>query len=297
MTFLKSTISCSLSQHNGRIFRQKFHFGGGGGGGFWDDGEGSERKGPPAKINMQVDLEDIFRGVERFKATITRRKICPACKGIGAKDARDVSVCPDCRGAGARIYQQHVGMGMYQQFQAPCQRCGARGTIFKTLCLTCSGQKIVVGSDEIEFPIPPGAPDGYHLVVKGMSDESPQHEEAGDLYIVVQAKPHARFFRDGPQLYLTAEPLTLGEALLGFRREFKHLDGKPLILERTEVTQPSFVQVVKGSGMPIYNDPASRGDLLVTYPVALPPLLSKKQYKAFGELLKTTSLDAERDDL
>lgn len=248
-------------------------------------------------MNIQVDLEDIFKGVEKFKVAATRRKICPACKGVGAKDPKDISVCPDCHGVGARIYQRHVGMGMYQQFQAACQRCSASGKIFKTLCPTCFGQKIVVGSDEVEFRIPPGAPDGYHVVVKNMSDESPQHEEAGDLYVIVQAKPHARFFRDGPQLYLTAEALTLGEALLGFRREFKHLDGKPLILERTQVTQPLFVQVVKGSGMPIFNDPTSRGDLLVTYPVALPPSLSKKQYKAFEELLKTTSLHAERDDL
>ena len=110
-----------------------------------------------------------------------------------------------------------------------------------------------------------------------MSDESPQYGMPGDLYIVVQSKPHQRFIRDGANLYLTAEPLTLREAMLGFERTIKHLDGKSLTLKRTQVTQPNYVQVIRGAGMPVYLDSGKRGDLFVTYPVVLPPSLDKNQ--------------------
>ena len=139
------------------IFRQKFHFGGNG---FWDDeggmgNGGGSRKGPPAKLDIQVNLNDMYNGVSGYRVTLSRRKICPKCKGLGAKDARDVATCPECRGAGVRIFQQHVGMGMIQQFQAPCQRCAASGKIFKTVCGTCSGQKIVVGEDVVTLALLP----------------------------------------------------------------------------------------------------------------------------------------------
>lgn len=275
-----------------QIFRQKFHFGGGG---FWDDddGNGEASKGPPAKLDIQVDLADMYKGASEYQTTITRRKLCPKCKGLGAKDPKDVTICPDCRGSGTRIFQQHVGMGMIQQFQTRCQRCAARGKIFKTVCPNCSGQRIVIAEDTVTFDIPPGAPEGFRTQLEGMSDENPQYETPGDLYIIVHSKPHQRFIRDGPNLYLTAEPLTLREAMLGFQRTIKHLDGKPFTLKRTQVTQPNYVQVIRDAGMPVYLDSSKRGDLFVTYPVVLPPSINKAQRQSFEQLLKEedTKLD------
>lgn len=249
------------------------------------NGRGS-RKGPAAKLDLQVDLADMYKGVPEYQVTLNRRKLCPKCNGIGAKDPKDVTVCPDCRGSGARLFQQHVGMGMIQQFQAPCQRCAARGKIFKTVCGTCSGQRIVIGEDTVAFNLPPGAPEGFRVQLEGKSDENPQYETPGDLYVIVQSKPHQRFIRDGPNLYLQAEPLTLREAMLGFQRTIKHMDDKPLILKRTQVTQPNYVQVIRDAGMPVYSDSSKRGDLFVTYPVVLPPSINKTQRQSFEKLFK-----------
>lgn len=86
------------------------------------------------------------------------------------------------------------------------------------------------------------------------------------------------------------------QALLGFRKTVKGLDGHEIILSRTGVTQPGssfapfslvrqlipsragFVQVVEGEGMPIYHE-SGHGDLFVEYNVVLPPVLTPELRK------------------
>lgn len=66
------------------------------------------------------------------------------------------------------------------------------------------------------------------------------------------------------------------QALLGFTRNFTHLDGHVVSLVRKGVTQPGFVQTIKGEGMPLFERPTSHGDLFVEYNVVLPTQLSKE---------------------
>ena len=78
--------------------------------------------------------------------------------------------------------------------------------------------------------------------------------------------------------------ISLKEALLGFRRTLRHLDGHEVVVERrgvasapasasasggsggsdvSEVTVPGQVIRIKGEGMPKHNTPSEHGDLLV----------------------------------
>jgi DnaJ-related protein SCJ1 len=66
------------------------------------------------------------------------------------------------------------------------------------------------------------------------------------------------------------------QALLGFTRNLTHLDGHVVSLVRKGVTQPGFVQTIKGEGMPLFERPTSYGDLFVEYNVVLPTQLSKE---------------------
>lgn len=61
--------------------------------------------------------------------------------------------------------------------------------------------------------------------------------------------------------------------MLGFERNLTHLDGRTITLKREGVTQPGFVQTIKGEGMPIYRE-GTFGDLFVEYTVVLPTELS-----------------------
>lgn len=55
----------------------------------------------------------------------------------------------------------------------------------------------------------------------------------------------------------------------------KGLDGHDIVLSRTGVTQPGYVDVIHGEGMPIYHL-SGHGDLFVEYQVVFPPTLSTK---------------------
>ena len=59
------------------------------------------------------------------------------------------------------------------------------------------------------------------------------------------------------------------QAILGFRKVIKHLDGHEVVIETDEITQPGYVKVIEGEGMPIL-DSNEKGNLYVTFKVTIP---------------------------
>jgi DnaJ-class molecular chaperone len=53
--------------------------------------------------------------------------------------------------------------------------------------------------------------------------------------------------------------------------------GVQVVLQRDTVTEPGLVQRVKGEGMPRQGNESSRGDLVVTYSISFPTILSSDQ--------------------
>lgn len=253
-------------------------------------------KGPAAKLDVVLELKDIAQGLKGHKTQINRRKLCSKCKGIGAKSAADIVKCTECNGMGVVVMRRQLGPGMIQQFQTACQKCAGAGTISKSVCGGCGGAKVVVEREDVVFDVPAGCPDGHRIILPGKSDESPKYSQPGDLYIIIHTNPHPRFTRDGPHLYATADPLTLREALLGFKRTFVNADGSKITLERTEPTQPNQVMVLEGKGLPKSGDYLGRrGTLYITLPVILPPTLTKKQRTALEAVLPSEHMSPKED--
>lgn len=75
-----------------------------------------------------------------------------------------------------------------------------------------------------------------------------------------------------------------GQALLGFDRNLTHLDGHIVRLQRSGVTQPGFVEVIEGEGMPRFENHHLHGDLYVEYNVVLPTELSPHMRKSTAPL-------------
>ena len=82
------------------------------------------------------------------------------------------------------------------------------------------------------------------------------------------------FDRQGDNLY-TTQQITLIEALVGFEKTLKHLDDSVITLKREGITQYGFVQTIKGSGMPHFDNPSQHGDLFVEYKVIFPTSIDK----------------------
>lgn len=70
------------------------------------------------------------------------------------------------------------------------------------------------------------------------------------------------------------------QALLGFDRNLTHLDGHVVRLKRQGVTQPGFVEVIEGEGMPRFENHHLHGDLYVEYNVVLPTELGPHMRKS-----------------
>ena len=79
------------------------------------------------------------------------------------------------------------------------------------------------------------------------------------------------------------ESLSLAETLLGFKKSVRGLDGHDIIIQRSGPTQPGFVQIIKGEGLPVYHS-SGYGDLYVEYSVVLPVALTPKQHKSTSNL-------------
>ena len=217
-------------------------FGGGGGG-------GGVRKGPSKAFNVDVDIEDFYKG-KTFTLEYQRNVVCPHCDGSGAESPGDIHTCETCDGRGVRIVRQQIMPGFITNAQMTCDRCGGAGSVIAHKCSNCHGQKIVQEVASIEVELERGANDGVEVVIEGEADEAPDHE-AGDIIVKISARrSKGQFRRGGTSLYKTL-PISLSEALLGFERNLTHMDGRKVTVKRDGVTQPGFVSVVDNEGMPV----------------------------------------------
>ncbi|KAJ1030600.1 hypothetical protein NDA16_001508 [Ustilago loliicola] len=219
-------------------------FGGGGGGG------GGVRKGPSKAFNVDVDIEDFYRG-KTFTLEYQRNVVCSHCDGSGAESPGDIHTCDACDGRGVRIVRQQIMPGFITNAQMTCDRCGGAGSVIAHKCSKCHGQKIVQEVASLEVDLERGAEDGVEVVIEGEADEGPDYE-AGDVIVKISSRrSKGQFRRGGTSLYKTL-PISLSEALLGFERNLTHMDGRTVTVKRDGVTQPGFVSVVDDEGMPVH---------------------------------------------
>ncbi|KNZ47270.1 hypothetical protein VP01_655g7 [Puccinia sorghi] len=255
-------------QSDGFDFFSQFFGGGGGGGRPSNSKKNAKKKGQTMVSEMEVELEDIYIG-RSIDFEISRRVLCRACKGNGARKESDIVECETCQGQGVRIIRHQLGPGIFQQMQMQCDACKGRGQRIKHKCPHCHGHRTVEEVNSLTLDIDRGSPDGHEEVFEGEGDEGPGFS-AGDVVLRIRIKKQADggFRRLEENLYWK-EVLSLDEALLGFTRKIKHLDGHDLTVSRSAVTQPGFVEVIEGEGMPRHLA-LGYGNLFIEFSVVLP---------------------------
>ncbi len=132
----------------------------------------------------------------------------------------------------------------------------------------------------LEVKIPPGARTGtrVRLPAKGEAGAA----GAGDLYLVVQVEPDARFERKGDDLYVEVE-VDLYTAVLGGEARVPTPAGH-VLLTIPPGSQPGQTFRLNGRGMPRLRDATSHGDLYVRLKVNLPRKLTARERELFEEL-------------
>jgi len=243
------------------------------------------RRGPTMTSEFEVTLADMYGGND-IDFMIKKHILCDHCRGSGAASDGDIHVCSGCGGKGIRMVQQQMFPGMVVQSQVTCNECGGRGKVIHRVCPHCGGSKVVDHTAHYTLEVTPGMPEGHEVVFEGEGDESPDWE-AGDIILKVRSgKQKGSFRRKETSLYWH-ETISVEEALLGFERNLTHLDGHVVNLKREGVTQPDFVQVVKGEGMPRFDEPSLHGDLYVEYTVVLPATLSNDQKRKLADAFRS----------
>lgn len=242
---------------------------------------GGMQRGGDYRMAFEVTLEDMYNGGER-EVTLQRNVVCRKCRGTGAKDA-EMTVCKTCKGKGHKMVVQNMGPGFNVQMQQPCNKCGGQGKKAKKRCNACSGRKVMPEDKTLTAVVERGMSDGAELVFSRMGEQQP-NILPGDVILVLRTKRHGRFTRDGNDLRHKMS-ITLKEALLGFKRSVKHLDGHQVEISMNGVTPPGFVKTMRGEGMPHHGFPSEKGELYVEFTIKFPKQLTSKQQAAIAELL------------
>eukprot|EP00760_Papus_ankaliazontas_P022865 PhM_4_TR19054/c1_g1_i1/m.3195/K09503/DNAJA2; DnaJ homolog subfamily A member 2 len=260
-------------------------------------GGGGRRRVPDSQVPLSVTLEQIYSG---YSVVIphTRQVVCGKCNGKGTKNPNAQTTCHTCRGRGVEIRMMQMGP-MVQQMQVECSVCDGTGNVVRAAdkCTACRGDRVVSKEVALEVYVEKGMVDGQEIPFDGQGDQHPDApSHSGSVIVTVTVKKHPIFIRDENDLLLNIG-LTLPQALCGHKFAVTHLDGRKLIIDTEgEVIKPGDVRVVAGEGLPIWESPTKRGDLVITFDVKYPESLSPEVVAALRTSLPAPPKEADDFD-
>ena len=246
------------------------------------------RRGGDVSVTVDVPLEDLYRGGS-VRATVRRRIVCRGCSATavrrrenkarrgsgswfygssGADDAAKAKADEDrCAGCGpscpaeTKMVQRRMGnMIMNQEVQEPSkERCR-------------EDEKM------LHATIERGAAEGSEITFPRASEQAPGMIP-GNVVVKLRTAKHAVFVRDGNDLRMELK-IPLRSALIGFEREIRHLDGRPVTIRSPSDGAPMHhgqVLTLRGEGMPVAGVPSEFGNLYVKLVIQMPERLSAEE--------------------
>ncbi|SNS92146.1 molecular chaperone DnaJ [Granulicella rosea] len=261
----------------GDLFGEMFNMGG--------QRQGSRvQRGRDLRYDLTIEFEEAVFGKER-EINIRRAETCTDCRGTGAAKGKQPTTCPQCKGAGQMRFQQ----GFFSVART-CTQCNGTGTIITDPCKTCSGQTTVQKEHSILVKIPGGVEQDTRIRYQGEGESGKFGGPAGDLYVVLNVKPHSFFERDGDDLHCVM-PISFPQATLGTEVKIETLHG-PETIKVPEGTQSGREFKLRGKGVPHLNE-HGKGDLIVEIRVATPTKLTKTQRDLMKQLEETMTVENE----
>ncbi|HDN82981.1 MAG TPA: molecular chaperone DnaJ [Candidatus Altiarchaeales archaeon] len=238
-------------------------------------------RGNDLKYDLWITLEEAAFGCEK-EIEVERKERCDYCNGTGLKPGSSEVRCPECGGTGQLKRVQTSPFGRFVSITT-CPACGGEGKVIKDPCPSCGGEGRLLKRRKIAVSIPRGVDSGYYLRLKGQGDAGIKSGPPGDLYVVINIKPHKLFRREGSDIYYEL-PITFSEAALGTVAEVPTLEGK-VKLKIPPGIQSGTLLRLRGKGLYKFGK-SSRGDQLVIVRVVTPKKLSKRERELFEELAK-----------
>lgn len=233
-------------------------------------------RGADIQYSMEISLEDAFKGKD-ITIKVPINDTCDKCEGTGAEPGTTPETCPTCGGSGRMRAQQ----GFFT-IERACPTCGGIGQVIKTPCTKCRGSGRVHREKTLKVNVPAGIDSGRRIRLSGEGEAGVRGGPAGDLYVLINVKPHKFFRRDGANIHCRA-PIPMTTATLGGDVEVPTIGGA-----RTKVKIPPGTQTgqqfrLKGKGMSVMRSD-SFGDMYIEIFVETPVNLNGKQKDLFKKL-------------
>ncbi len=225
-------------------------------------------RGADLRYNLELTLEDAARGAE-VKVRIPTMEGCGTCHGTGAKPGTHPKTCQTCHGRG----EVRVSQGFFS-IQQTCPTCHGTGKVVPDPCLTCQGAGRLKKHKTLSVKIPSGVDQDDRIRLTGEGEAGMNGGPPGDLYVVVNLKPHSVFQREGADLHCEM-PVSFAIAALGGDLEIPTLDGHATIKVPPE-TQTGQTFRLRNKGIrPVRG--SVQGDLYCHVAIETPVKLTTRQ--------------------
>lgn len=201
---------------------------------------------------MEVPLEHFYNGAT-FTSYIQRRVIC---RGCAHKNNGRCNKCnQQCPNEIKTVQVQFGPMVINQKQEVRSEeKCKDQQTPLEVVI-----EKGMRSGSTIDFPL--------------MGEQRPGMVP-GDLQMELPVAAHNVFKWKGNDLHMTIQ-ITLKQALLGFKKEVKHLDGRSVYIESGDIVKPGQILKLSEEGMPKHNFPSERGNLYAEVQIQMPSKLEE----------------------
>jgi len=242
-------------------------------------GGGGGNRGSDLRYNLEISLEDAFRG-KTVQIRVPTSAACEACDGSGAEAGAQPISCPTCKGFG----KVRSAQGFFT-IERSCPSCAGAGKVIERPCKICGGAGRVHREKNLSVDIPPGVDEGNRIRLAGEGEAGLRGGSPGDLYVFLTVSAHRIFRREGQHLQCKV-PISMATASLGGVVEVPTLDGGKARITIPEGTQTGKQFRLRGKGMPGLSQQgrgSAFGDLYIQVNVETPVKLSKRQRELLQE--------------
>lgn len=239
-------------------------------------------RGRDLEIVADITLDDAFHGAQKdiqFVSFVS----CDKCAGVGYFPKDGMTQCATCGGRGEIQEMKRSFFGSFAQIRQ-CSKCHGAGQIPNKSCATCSGKGRIQKEKKVTIRIVPGVSNDQLIKVPHEGEAGERGAEAGDLYVRVRVRPHARFMREGDDL-IVREPIAITKIILGEKIEISTISGDKIKIELPPGFNIRERLRIAGAGMPHLNR-GGRGDMYVLFDLKTPKKVSAKAKKLIEELKK-----------
>lgn len=247
---------------------------------------GGPMKGRDLQKSITIDFEEAAFGVKK-QMKISKVVECTQCKGTGAKKGTSPKTCPSCGGRGEVNTVQRTPFGQFASV-SPCPDCGGSGKTIDDPCQACNGAGRVKKTVTITVDIPAGVDNDSVINVRGQGEPGQNGGPSGNLYVVINIRPHEIFKRNALDLWLEI-PITFEQAALGDSLVVPTLKEK-VSYKIPPGTQHGTTFRLRNKG--IQAGKSGTGDLYVKVNLEVPTKLDSAQKKTVEDMGKAIGPEA-----